>query len=211
MGMPEETPKTPATDPVSTSPETPPVTSQSQGLNLGPGVGINVTQDMATAERSLPPAKIVLIVLAGLAVVLAIYGFVGRAKPQGAGAIDNIAVVDLPNQNSVLVALTVTLHNSGDKPLWIHNIEGKLKAGSDEYSDDAASAVDFDRYYQAFPALKQNAQAALMPETKIMPGNEARGTIIVSFPVSQDAFNKRQSVSVVIHPYDQPLPVTLTK
>ena len=129
--MPDETPKPSA--PESIPPKHP-------GLDLGPGVGINVTQDMATPERSLPPAKIVLIALAGLAVVLAIYGFVGRAKPQGAGAIDNIAVVEVPNQNSVLVALTVTLHNNGEKPLWIHNIEGKLKTPQQEYSDDAASA-----------------------------------------------------------------------
>lgn len=204
--MPDETPKPPAvpTEPQPTAPKPP-------GLDLGPGVGINVTQDMATPERSLPPAKIVLIALAGLAVVLAIYGFVGRAKPQGAGSLDNVAAVEVPNQNSMLVALTITLHNSGEKPLWIHNIEGKLKTPSQEYSDDAASAVDFERYFQAFPALKQNSQAALMPETKILPGNEARGTVIVSFPVTQADFDKRQSISVVVHPYDQPLPVVLTK
>lgn len=214
--MPDETPKPPTSDPTSPAPKPP-------GLDIGPGVGINVTQDMATPERSLPPAKIVLIALAGLAVVLAIYGFVGRAKPQGAGSLDNIAVVEIPGQNSVLVALTVTLKNSGEKPLWIHNIEGKFKTTSEEtvdgkvktvtkeYSDDAASAVDFDRYFQAFPALKQNSQAALMPETKILPGNEARGTVIVGFPVTQADFDKRQSVSVVVHPYDQPLPVELKK
>jgi len=216
--MPDETPKPPAAPS-----EPPPTAPRPPGFDIGPGVGINVTQDMATPERSLPPAKIVLIALAGLAVVLAIYGFIGRAKPQGAGSLDNIAVVEIPGQNSVLVALTVTLKNNGEKPLWIHNIEGMLKATSEEsvdgkvktvskeYSDDAASAVDFDRYFQAFPALKQNAQAALMPETKILPGNEARGTVIVSFPVTQADFDKRRSLSVVVHPYDQPLPVVLTK
>jgi hypothetical protein len=204
--MPEETPKPPAIPP-----DPQPATPKPPGLDLGPGVGINVTQDMATPERSLPPAQIVLIALAGLAVVLAIYGFLGRAKPQGAGSLDNVAAVEVPNQNSVLVALTVTLHNSGEKPLWIHNIEAKLKTPSQEYSDDAASAVDFERYFQAFPTLKQNSQAALMPETKILPGNDARGTVIVSFPVTQADFDKRQSISVVVHPYDQPLPVVLTK
>lgn len=207
--MPDETPNSPAPPPIPTTPQ--PAAAKRPGLDLGPGVGINVTQDMATPERKLPPAKIVLIVLGCLAVVLAIYGFVGRAKPQGAGSIDNIAVVDVPNQNSVLVALTVTLHNSGEKPLWIHTIQGKLKTSSDDYSDDATSAVDFDRYFQAFPALKQDARPPLMPETKILPGKDAQGTVIVSFPVTQDAFSQRQSVSVVIQPYDQPLPVTLTK
>ena len=209
--MPDENPNPPPPPLLPTTPEALPKTNQPPALDLGPGVGVNVTQDMATPERSLPPAKIVLIALAGLAVVLAIYGFVGRAKPQGRGAIDNVAAVEVPNQNSVLVALTVTLHNGGEKPLWIHNIEGKLKTSTNEYSDDAASAVDFDRYFQAFPALKQNSQSALMPETKILPGGDARGTVIVSFPVTQDVFDKRQSISVVVHPYDQPLPVVLTK
>jgi hypothetical protein len=197
--------------PGSVPPATPPAPAPRPGLDLGPGVGINVTQDMATPERKLPPLKILLYAIGGLAVVLIVWGFIGRAKPQGAGSVDNIAAVEIPGQNSMLVALTVTLHNSGEKPLWIHTIQGKLKTPSDEYSDDAASAVDFDRYFQAFPDLKQGSQAALMPETKILPGNEAHGTVIVSFPVTKDVFDKRQSVSVVVQPYDQPLPVTLTK
>jgi hypothetical protein len=209
--MPDERSQPPVPAAPAESAPVPPSAGKSPALDLGPGVGISVAQDMASPERRLPPAKIVLIVLACLAVVLAIYGFVGRAKPQGMGTVDNLAVVEVPNQNSVLVALTVTLHNSGEKPLWIHNIEGKLKMPDNEYSDDAASAVDFDRYFQAFPALKQNAASALMPETKILPGNEAHGTVMVSFPVTQEAFNKRQSVSVVVHPYDQPLPIVLTK
>jgi hypothetical protein len=210
--MPDETPKSPAPlVPAEPSPASPPDGAKQPVLDLGPGVGINVTQDMAAPERKLPPARILLITLGCLAVVLAIWGFLGRAKPQGAGSVDNVAAVEVPNQGSMLVALTVTLRNSGEKPIWIHTIQGKLKTPSNEYSDDAASAVDFDRYFQAFPALKQNAQPALMPETKILPGNEAHGTVIVSFPVTQDVFDKRQSISVVIQPYDQPLPVTLTK
>ena len=189
----------------------PAVPAKRPGLDLGPGVGVNVTQDMAAPERKLPPVKILLYAIGGLAVVLGIWGFVGRAKPQGAGAIDNIAAAEIPGQNAMLVALTVTLHNSGERPLWIHTIQGKLKTASDEYSDDAASAVDFDRYFQAFPAIKFGAQPALMPETKILPGNDAHGTVIVSFPVTQSVFDARKSISVVIQPYDQPLPVTLTK
>jgi hypothetical protein len=197
--------------PESAQPATPPKPAGPPALDLGPGVGINITQDMAAPERKLPPLKILLYTLAGLAVVLGVYGFIGRAKPQGAGSVDNVAAVEVPGQNSMLVALTVTLHNSGEKPLWIHTVQGKLKTTSDEYSDDAASAVDFDRYFQAFPDLKQGSQAALMPETKILPGNDAHGTVIVSFPVTKDVFDKRQSISVVIQPYDQPLPVTLSK
>jgi hypothetical protein len=213
--MPDENvPVTPPSNTAQTKAQepSPAPTVKRPGLDLGPGVGINVTEDMATPERKLPPTKILLITLAGLAVVLAIWGFLGRAKPQGAGSVDNMVAVELPNQNAMLVAITVTLHNSGEKPLWIHTIQGKLKTPpKNEYSDVAASAVDFDRYFEAYPALKQGALPALMPETKILPGNGVKGTVIVSFPVKQDEFDKRQSLSVSVLPYDQPLPVVLTK
>ena len=200
-------PNSPVTEPA--QPETAP--PPEPGLDLGPGVGINVQQDMAAREHKLPPVRILGIAIAALAVVTLIFSFLVRAKPQGNGSVDNVAAVEIPGQNAMLVALTVTLKNTGEKPLWIHTIHGKLKTAAQEYSDDAASAVDFERYYQAFPTLRANSVPALLPETKIPPGGSAQGTIIVSFPVKQDEFDKRQSISAVIYPYDQPLPVTLTK
>jgi len=180
------------------------------GMDLGPGPGINIAEEFGTAKRNLPPAKIVGIVLAVAAIVIGTVAFLDRAKPQGGGSIDNIAAVEVPDQNLVLVAVNVTVHNSGEKPLWIHDIKGTIKTDSGELSDVAASALDFDRYFQAFPALKEHALPALPPETKIPPGGQAQGTIVVSFPVTQDGFNKRKSLSVVIQPYDQPLPLVLT-
>jgi hypothetical protein len=180
-------------------------------LDLGPGVGINVQQDMAAPERKLPPLKILLITIAVLGILLGIYSFVARAKPQGSGAIENVAAVEVPGQGTMLVAITLNFQNTGEKPFWIHDVKGKLKTATQEYSDDAASAVDFERYFQAFPTLRQGSQPALLPETKIMPGGSARGTLIVSFPLTQADFDKRQSISAVIQPYDQPLPVVLTK
>jgi hypothetical protein len=71
--------------------------------------------------------------------------------------------------------------------------------------------VDFERYFQAFPALKEHAIAALTPETKIPPGRETRGTVMFYFPVTTDVFEKRKSISVAIQPYDQPVQVMLSK
>ena len=107
--------------------------------------------------------------------------------------------------------MNVTVHNSGEKTLWIHDIKGVLKTDGGEFTDDAASPVDFARYFEAFPALKEHALEAIPPETKIPPGGQTQGTVVVSFPVTQDGFDKRKSLSVVIQPYDQPLPLVLTK
>jgi len=209
MSDPSQVP--PPVPPAAPSPEEPELPSARPSLDLGPGVCIGVQQDMAAPERKLPPLRILGIAIAALAVVVGIFSLLTRAKPQGNGSIDNVAAVEIPGQNAMLVALTVTLTNTGEKPLWIHGIHGQLKTATQEYSDDAASAVDFERYFQAFPALRNGAIPALLPETKIQPGGSARGTIIVSFPVKQDEFDKRQSISAVIMPYDQPVAVTLTK
>jgi hypothetical protein len=179
--------------------------------DLGPGPGINIAEEFGTAKRNLPPAKIVAIVLGVAAVLLGIFAFVTRAKPQGGGSVDDFAVVEIPDQHAVMVAVNVTVHNSGEKSLWIHDIKGKITTDAGELTDEAASAIDFDRYFQAFPALKVHAIAAIPPETKIPPGGQAQGTIVVSFPVTKDDFDKRKSLSVVIQPYDQPLPLVLTK
>jgi hypothetical protein len=57
--------------------------------------------------------------------------------------------------------------------------------------------------------LKESAEPPLSPETKMPPGSEKRGTIIVSFKGTKEAFDQRKSLSVSIQPYDQPLPIVL--
>jgi hypothetical protein len=90
-------------------------------------------------------------------------------------------------------------------------MKAEIAASDKTYSDDAAAAVDFDRYYQALPALKEHAQAPLMLEQKIDAGAQAKGTMIVSFPVTLEAFNNRKSLTVTIWPDRQPLPLIFTK
>lgn len=202
--MPEDIPPTSSHDPT-------PEPDSAPAIDLGPGPGINIAEEFGTAKRNLPPARIVAIVLGIAAVLLGIFAFVTRAKPQGNGSVDNISAAEIPDQHAVMVAVNFTLHNSGEKPLWIHDIKAKLTTDGGEFTDEAASAVDFDRYFQAFPVLKEHALAAVPPETKIPIGGQAQGTIVVSFPVTKDDFDKRRSLSVAIQPYDQPLPVVLTK
>lgn len=175
------------------------------------GPTINIGEEYGTAKKNLPPAKIVLICVAAVAVVILLVSVVKRAKPQAAGSLDNVVAVNIPDQGSTMVALTFTLLNTSEKMLYVHSLQGKIKTASGELSADAVSAVDFDRYFQAFPALRTGVQPALSPEAKLKPGEAVTGTIIVAFPVTLDVFNQRESTSVVVWPYDQQLPVVLTK
>jgi len=98
-----------------------------------------------------------------------------------------------------LVAVNVTVHNSGEKPLWIHDIKATIKTDSSEFSDGAASAVDFDRYFQAFPT-RRNMPARRYAGDQDFSRWQAQGTVVVSFPVTQDGFDKRKSFERVIQP-----------
>ncbi|HET6179294.1 MAG TPA: hypothetical protein VFE61_20360 [Candidatus Sulfotelmatobacter sp.] len=175
------------------------------------GPTINIGEEYGTAKKNLPPAKIVLIAIGVVLVVVIFASFLKRAKPQASGSLDNVVAVEIPDQGSTMVALTFTVHNTSDKILYVHNIQSSIKAPSGDATADAVSAIDFDRYFQAFPTLKIGSQPALPPETKIQPDESVSRTIIVVFPKTLDAFNQRQSVSVILWPYDQQLPVTMTK
>ncbi|HYA97987.1 MAG TPA: hypothetical protein VEH49_07825 [Methylomirabilota bacterium] len=190
-----------------------PAASQTPATGPKPPAGptIHIGEEFGTAKRNLPPAKIVGLAVAGVAVIAGIAIFLMSGKTQGSGTLDNVAAVEIPGQSSTMVALTFTLKNTTDKILYVRSIAGQLKTAGADSQADAVSAVDFDRYFQAFPALKVGAQPALPPETKIQPGETVARTVIVAFPVKLDAFNQRQSLSVVIWPYDQSLPIVLTK
>ena len=203
--MPDQTPVPPP--PLTPQPAPPAVAA----APTSKGPTINIGEEYGTAKKNLPPAKIVLIAIGVVALVVLIASFLKRATPQASGSLDNVAAVQIPDQSSTMVALTFTLHNTSDKTLYVHTLQGSLKSAGGDSTADAVSAVDFDRYFQAFPALKSAAQPALPPETKIQPGESVTRSIIVAFPVALDVFNQRKSVSVVIWPYDQTVPVTLTK
>jgi len=190
-------PPPPAPEPI-INPVTPPVTE------------FHIGEEFGTAKRNLPPAGIVLICIAAVAVMVGIFAFQQRPKPQGAGSIDFVAAAEVPGQNMILAAITLTLRNTAEKPLWIHTLKAQLTtADGKSFEDEAASAVDLDRYYQAFPALKESSGPPLSPEAKLLAGTQQRGTIIVGYKVTKEAFDQRKSLTVTIQPYDQVMPIVL--
>ena len=198
--MPEEAPRSPAQFPAEAEPD-----PQSAPIPFP------VAQEFGNARKNLPPVKIILI---GLGAVLAVGGIISLLQMQhqsASGTIDNVVVAPIPGQKQVLVSLAVSLQNHGKKPYVIHEIKSNLAATAGNFSDDAAAAVDCERYFQAFPILQQKGIDPLKLETRIEPGGQTKGTIIVSFPVTADEFTNRKSVTVTISANDQPEPLVLTK
>jgi hypothetical protein len=189
-------------DPTVTPPAQPPVPDQPTDFDI--------SEEYGTARKNLPPAGILLICVAVVAVIVAVYSLTHRAHTVSTGSIDNVTAVPMPGQDAVMVAINVSVHNNEEKPIWIKTIQVTTDAGGSKQSDDASPAVDAQRYVQTFPELKQHALDFLTPETRVSPQSKVSGTIVVSFPVKMDAFAARKSLTVTITPYDE-LPIVITK
>src|ERR1035437_10126458 len=161
------------------------------------------TEEFDSPKRSLPPAVPVVIALVVVAIVVGVIVCGEPSKPVAQGGIDSVYASQPAGMTSTMIALQVTVTNVVDKALYINSSSANLKTDQGDQSDDAASPSDYDRYFAASPALRQPATQPLTVETKIMPGAEQKGTVLVAFPVTEQQFNARKDLNVTIVPYDQ--------
>src|SRR5579859_259882 len=206
--MPESSPVPPALG--HTPAEEPRPASDSPPVNAG---HMPMTEEMDSAKWRLPPILPVTVAAVAVALVLGIFILV-MGRPSGTGKILNVTGVEQVTKDSMLVAVNVAVKNVSKEPVTIKSIYVEMTpaAGAPDQSilrDEAASAVDYDRYFQAYPALAQNKMDPLRPDTKLQPGETQQGMVIVGFPVNQEAFDKRKSLQALITFYDHSVPVKI--
>ena len=195
----------PATPPV------PPASAEFSNQPTTPQLSFNIGEEFGTAKKNLPSMKIVGLCVGIIAVIIAVATVLTWPHPSASGSIGDVVSADVPGQNIQLVALNLALQNHGKQSYWIREITVELDTGASQYKDTAANAVDFDRYFQAFPALKAHALPPLVRETKIPIGASQEGTVIVSFAVKADEFAARKGLKVTIEARDESRPLILTK
>ena len=164
---------------------------------------VPITEEFDSPRRTLPPVLTLALALVVVAVFIVGIAYVFRSKPVAQGQIDNVFISQSKGQPNSMLVIQVSLRAIGDKPLYIKAITAELKTQSDSYSDEAASASDYDRYFQAYPDLKEHAMKALAVETKIPPGAQESGSVVVTFPIDKGEFDTRKSLTVTVEPYDQ--------
>jgi hypothetical protein len=168
-----------------------------------PRVAIQPAHDeFSRPGRNLPPNAPVAIAIAVVAIVVGIIAYTERVKPAASGTIDGTWFSQPTNIPSPMILVEVTLHNVSDKTLYIKEIKAAITTDQGEQSDVAASASDYERYFQAYPDLRGHA-APLHAEMKIAPGGVQKGSVMVSLPVTQQQFDARKDLTVTIQPYDQ--------
>jgi hypothetical protein len=158
--------------------------------------------EFGTAKRNLPPLAPVAIALVIVAIVVAVVAYTQRSKPIAQGTVDGAWFSQPANMESPMILIAVSVRNVSDKVLYIKGIKATIQTDKGDQSDDAASASDYGRYLQAYPDLSGHG-TPLQVETKIPPRGEQRGTVMVSFPVTQQLFDSRKDLIVSIEPYDR--------
>ena len=179
------------------SPSTPVPESPPKAAAGGPAY-----DEFGTAKRNLPPAAPVGIAIVVIAVVIGIIAYVNRAKPTAQGSSNGVWFSQPANMSSPMILVEVTVHNVGEKTLYIKDIKAGVKTDQGDQSDDAASASDYDRYLIAYPALSGHAKP-LQVEMKIPPGSEQKGSVMIALPITQQQFDARKDLTVTIERYDQ--------
>jgi hypothetical protein len=164
---------------------------------------VPITEEFDSAKRTLPPVAPLAVALVVVLVFIVGIAYIFRSKPVAQGQIDQAFAMQQEDKPYSMVMMQVTLRNIGDKTLYIKEIKSDIMTAEGEFSDDAASAVDYGRYLQAFPDLQMYASEPLKVETKIQPGGEVKGSVLVAFPITKDQFYARKDLNVTIFPYDQ--------
>jgi hypothetical protein len=185
---------------MSTEPQKAPVPTQPPDAGHLP-----MSEEMDSARRTLPPVLPVLVAAVVIAILVGIYSR-QAAKPGTSAAITRVGAVALP-EDKVLVVVHVKVDNLAEKPLVLHNASARLEVASGEETgmleDEAASVVDHDRYFQAFPDLAVYRIAPLRLEERIAPGGTQEGMLVFGFPVSRESFDQRKSLTVTLDLYDR--------
>ena len=164
---------------------------------------IPITEEMDSAKWTLPPLLPVLVVVVVLGAAVIGLVFLLRPKPGALGAVMEVHTAELPDKTGTFVLIQVRVNNLSSKPIWLREIKAQLKTDQGEWTDNAASSVDLERYFKAFPNLGLHRSAPLAPEAKIAPGEQTEGMVLVLFPVKQEAFDKRKSLTVTLENYDR--------
>ena len=177
---------------------------------------VPMSEEFDSAKWTLPPIVPVVIGLVIVAIVVGIVLIGGRAKPGATALITGVYAVDQKGQTGVLAIVQVHIHNVGTRPLWIKASSVTIETDRGKWTDEAAAASDFKRYFQAYPELKPYEKPALAAETKIPPDTDFDGMVLVGYPpppepnaatpppgFSKADFDKRKSLTINIDLYDR--------
>jgi hypothetical protein len=151
---------------------------------------------------------------------IAIYFIVGQTKPAVTG--DVVAVwahpqhtetsgfdangAPMPKESfdQVLVFTEVKLHNQSKQPLFLLNVLSNAKLADGIHSSYAASQVDYERVFLAYPGIPVPHQTPLSLTLELDPGQTVDGTFVSSFRLTKEQLDARTDLNFTLNFRYQP-------
>jgi hypothetical protein len=151
---------------------------------------------------------------------IAIYFIVGQTKPAVTG--DVVAVwahpqhtetsgfdangAPMPKESfdQVLVFTEVKLHNQSKQPLFLLNVLSNAKLADGIHSSYAASQVDYERVFLAYPGIPVPHQTPLSLTLELDPGQTVDGTFVSSFRLTKEQWDARTDLNFTLNFRYQP-------
>ena len=151
---------------------------------------------------------------------IAIYFIVGQTKPAVTG--DVVAVwahpqhtetsgfdangAPMPKESfdQVLVFTEVKLHNQSKEPLFLLNVLTNAKLADGIHSSYAASQVDYERVFLAYPGIPVPHQTPLSLTLELDPGQTVDGTFVSSFRLTKEQWDARTDLNFTLNFRYQP-------
>ncbi len=165
---------------------------------------VPITEEFDSAKHTLPSAAPVLVAFVILSIIAGVLAFILRSKPLASGSIDSVYAVEQNSHASTFVVINLNFKNDTKKPLTIQGLRAELATDSGTWPDDAAPAVDYPRYIQAYPELGNYVKEPLRIGNKIQPAETVSGSVLVAFPTTKANVEKRRSLAVDVSFKDRP-------
>lgn len=125
--------------------------------------------------------------------VLEIWTHPAHSESSGVDA----AGVPVPKESydQFLVFTRVRLRNQSKQPLFLHQImtNATMPDGTVD-SSYAASLMQYERIFQAYPSLAAWHTQGLSPEMTLQPGQTAEGTFVSAFHITEQQWNTRTAL-----------------
>jgi hypothetical protein len=156
---------------------------------------------------------VVAAVVAAIVVSVAIgfYVFAGQKPPAATGEIVAVWACPLHYESSgldangepmakesldqVLVFARVRLHNQSKQPLFLIEKQTNVTLPDGIHSSTAATAMNYERIFQAYPKLAAPHLPALATEATLEPGQTVEGSFLSSFKLTKQEWDARKDLN----------------
>jgi hypothetical protein len=111
--------------------------------------------------------------------------------------------------DEILVVADIRLRNQSDGPIFFADASASLKLPSEEQRSNAASAVDFNRVFLAYPQLTSMKRQPLLRDTTLPAGATLDGQLVFHYPIAKALWEQRKSLDITLsftHQKDLVLP-----